>query len=72
MGPATIRSLSRSVSAPTTSEGSLPYVVRNVDRMDKVIQIRVRSSWLYNGAVSGVGSVLTGILTGNSLTHWWV
>ena len=39
---------------------------------DKVKQIRVRSCWLGHGGYSAVGSVITGTLTGMSLTHWWV
>lgn len=32
----------------------------------------VRSIWLGNGFWSGIGSIFTGIIAGQALTHWWV
>ena len=42
------------------------------DRYLRVKRIRVRSIWLGHGSVAAVGSAISGIATGNPLTHWWV
>ena len=50
----------------------VPYKLDNVDRSDKVVEIKVKSCWLGHGFYSSLGSAITGTFTGNSLTHWWV
>jgi hypothetical protein len=65
----------KAVSAAITSSNHVPLLCDSVDRSDRVVEIRVRSCWLSTGFVgflSGIGSAITGPLTGNSITHWWV
>eukprot|EP01083_Nonionella_stella_P074716 202805_1 len=70
-------SLSAKISYYDSSKNSsrLNIVENNIDSGDckrKIQKIRVRSIWLYHGSVSAIGSMFTGITTGNSITHWWV
>eukprot|EP00484_Ammonia_sp_Unknown_P016122 CAMPEP_0197055470 /NCGR_PEP_ID=MMETSP1384-20130603/66300_1 /TAXON_ID=29189 /ORGANISM="Ammonia sp." /LENGTH=209 /DNA_ID=CAMNT_0042489063 /DNA_START=74 /DNA_END=699 /DNA_ORIENTATION=+ len=40
---------------------------------EKIIHIRVRSIWLSSsGTACAIGSVVSGAVTGSTVTHWWV
>lgn len=45
---------------------------KNIDRSDKVIHVRVKAVWLIHGAVAAPFSIVTGLLSANPITHWWV
>ncbi len=42
-----------------------------VGNEEKAIYIQICATWIGDGSYSGVGSVITGTLTGMSLTHWF-
>eukprot|EP00484_Ammonia_sp_Unknown_P029309 CAMPEP_0197029912 /NCGR_PEP_ID=MMETSP1384-20130603/9255_1 /TAXON_ID=29189 /ORGANISM="Ammonia sp." /LENGTH=179 /DNA_ID=CAMNT_0042459159 /DNA_START=87 /DNA_END=623 /DNA_ORIENTATION=- len=46
--------------------------VGDIDRSEEIQRIAVRNTWIYNGFLAAIGSVFSGPLTGNSVTHWWV
>ena len=55
--------------------GRKPRVIGDYSYSDRyldVIRIRVRSIWIGHGSYASVASAVTGVATGNSLTHWWV
>ena len=55
-----------------TIYGRAPVSNIRLDRSDRVKYVRVKSIWIGPGFWAGLGSIFTGLLTANSITHWWV
>ena len=49
-----------------------PTRIDPYDANDKVVSYKVKSVWIGHGFWAGLGSIFTGLLTTNSITHWWV
>lgn len=50
----------------------VPRYIDSPNSNEIAINVRVRATWLGDGSYSGVGSVITGTITGKALTHWYV